>query len=447
MEMFQQFVLLCLCIFHLAAILYAQHEASSSYTAASTKLKYISDTNYIETGLAKSILLQYRRAKQQQVWSLRSFLDGIRNCYRFNLTRDSKYLIGTTFIHGNYDEQNILLDFNYTCTLIGLFIRLSREYQQGTPFISALELRPLKNNTYITQHWLAGTTSAAGCCAICLWYKDDAYDRVRWPYNLHKWDQRQKLLMLMKNLQADPCALQDYLWKGLNCSYPNDDSPRITSLNLSMSGLTEGFAHYVTNFKMLTSLNLGRNKLTGPLPVELIGKQKNNALELRYAYNLLLYSPHPLKYLVFVVLAALIGLWSLKRRKQLSGCTILLVYYILRVTNNFERVPYKGGFITVYHGQLVKSEVAMKMLSPSSSQGISPVEGGTHMSTTIAGTAGFLNTNTVDLSFKGEFDIISVGKAVEIAMASVSSKVNRRPLMNQVVMVREQGNGSRITIK
>ncbi|KAK9192845.1 hypothetical protein WN944_003538 [Citrus x changshan-huyou] len=71
---------------------------------------------------------------------------------------------------------------------------------------------------------------------------DDAYDRVRWPYNLHEWDQHQKLLMLMvammihqfhglkENLQADPCAPQDYLWKGLNCSYPNDDSPRITSL-------------------------------------------------------------------------------------------------------------------------------------------------------------------------------------------------------------------------
>ncbi|KDO40802.1 hypothetical protein CISIN_1g0395051mg, partial [Citrus sinensis] len=111
MEMFQQFVSLCLCIFHLAALVYAEHEAGSSYTEASTKLKYISDTNYIETGLAKSILLQHRRAKQQQVWSLRSFPDGIRNCYRFNLTRDSKYLIRTTFIHGNYDEQNILPDF------------------------------------------------------------------------------------------------------------------------------------------------------------------------------------------------------------------------------------------------------------------------------------------------------------------------------------------------
>ena len=80
------------------------------------------------------------------------------------------------------------------------------------------------------------------CCAIRLWYKDDAYDRVRWPYNLNEWDQHQKMLMLMvammihqfhglkKNLQADPCAPQDCLWKGLNCSYPNDDSPRITSL-------------------------------------------------------------------------------------------------------------------------------------------------------------------------------------------------------------------------
>ena len=55
--------------------------------------------------------------------------------------------------------------------------------------------------------------------------------------------------------------------------------------------------------------------------------------------------------------------------------------------------------------------------------------------------------STVDLSLKGEFDIIYVGKAVEIAMASVSSKVNRRLLMNQVVMVREQGSGSRITVK
>ena len=84
----------------------------SSYTETSTKLRYTSDENYIETGLPKSILLQYRRMKQQQVWNLRSFPDGIRNCYRFNLTRNTKYLIRATFMYGNYDEQNNLPEFD-----------------------------------------------------------------------------------------------------------------------------------------------------------------------------------------------------------------------------------------------------------------------------------------------------------------------------------------------
>ena len=42
---------------------------------------------------------------------------------------------------------------------------------------------------------------------------------------------------------------------------------------------------------------------------------------------------------------------------------------VLRMTSNFERVLGKGGFGTVYHGKLDNDEVAVKMLSPSSSQG------------------------------------------------------------------------------
>lgn len=42
---------------------------------------------------------------------------------------------------------------------------------------------------------------------------------------------------------------------------------------------------------------------------------------------------------------------------------------ILRITNNFERVLGKGGFGIVYHGYLDGSQVAVKMLSPSSVQG------------------------------------------------------------------------------
>ena len=37
-------------------------------------------------------------------------------------------------------------------------------------------------------------------------------------------------LMKKVSWQGDPCAPQFLLWEGLKCSYPNADSPMITSL-------------------------------------------------------------------------------------------------------------------------------------------------------------------------------------------------------------------------
>lgn len=43
---------------------------------------------------------------------------------------------------------------------------------------------------------------------------------------------------------------------------------------------------------------------------------------------------------------------------------------VLRITNNFQTIIGKGGFGTVYHGLLSDgTQVAVKMLSPSSTQG------------------------------------------------------------------------------
>lgn len=42
---------------------------------------------------------------------------------------------------------------------------------------------------------------------------------------------------------------------------------------------------------------------------------------------------------------------------------------ILTISNNFERVLGRGGFGIVYHGYVNNTPVAVKMLSPTSTQG------------------------------------------------------------------------------
>ncbi|KAH7544130.1 hypothetical protein JRO89_XS15G0113500 [Xanthoceras sorbifolium] len=81
---------------------------------------------------------------------------------------------------------------------------------------------------------------------------------------------------------------------------------------------------------------------------------------------------------VSVLVAALSILWILKTRNQgipwNNGSLELknrrFSYSdVVRVTDNFERIIGEGGFGTVYHGNLDDTQVAVKMLSPSSIQG------------------------------------------------------------------------------
>jgi hypothetical protein len=99
----------------------------------------------------------------------------VRNCYRINVTSGTKYLIRATFYYGNYDNENYLPQFdlllganlwaklkfpNATYTIRGEIIYTpSLDYIQlclvnigkGTPFISAIELRTLTNEVYVTN--------------------------------------------------------------------------------------------------------------------------------------------------------------------------------------------------------------------------------------------------------------------------------------------------------
>ncbi len=154
-------------------------QANLSYTEPTTGINYISDAAFIDTGISNRISDEFKDRDEQQTWSLRSFPEGIRNCYRINFKNGTKYLIRATFLYGSYDGQSKLPQFDLhlgpnmwdTIKIKSISLDVFKElihvpslnYLQiclvntslGTPFISAIELRPLNNSTYVSNTSLA----------------------------------------------------------------------------------------------------------------------------------------------------------------------------------------------------------------------------------------------------------------------------------------------------
>ena len=151
-------------------------QAGVNYTEPSLAINYVSDADFINTGVSGTITSEeISRHSQRQLWRLRSFPEGKRNCYKISVTRGSKYLIRTVFLYGNYDGKNLLPLFDLllgpnhwdTVTVYNASIDQSKEIiyvpsldfvqiclvntGNGTPFITTIELRTLKNDTYVTQ--------------------------------------------------------------------------------------------------------------------------------------------------------------------------------------------------------------------------------------------------------------------------------------------------------
>jgi hypothetical protein len=145
-----------------------------NYSQPDTGINYISDAEFIDSGVSKSIAPTEDIIKQQLNY-LRSFPNGVRNCYRINVTSDTKYLIRVSFYYGNYDNLNkppqfdlhfgpnvwVTVKFtNVSCIVTSEIIYTpSLDYIQpclvntgkGTPFISVIELRTLNRDSYITD--------------------------------------------------------------------------------------------------------------------------------------------------------------------------------------------------------------------------------------------------------------------------------------------------------
>lgn len=146
----------------------------SPYEETFTGLRFSSDEEFIRSGKIGRIRENPERyAKPYE--TLRYFPDGIRNCYNLNVEKGRTHLIVARFVYGNYDGFDLKPKFdlylgpnlwatvdlqrlvNGTAEEI-LHIPTSNSLQiclvktgETTPLISALELRPMGNDSYITK--------------------------------------------------------------------------------------------------------------------------------------------------------------------------------------------------------------------------------------------------------------------------------------------------------
>ncbi|KAI5336888.1 hypothetical protein L3X38_016157 [Prunus dulcis] len=180
----------------------------------------------------------------------------------------------------------------------------------------------------------------------------------------------------------------------------------LQTLDLSNNNLTGPLPEFVSQLPNLKILNLEKNKLTGSVPAGLIQKSNDGLLSLSFCENQNLTAPiscgkdkkkkKKKDNFVVPVIVSVVGilililtvaavLWRLKRKRKHADVTDstpsiqqgplepsqrqFTYSEVLEITHNFERIVGRGGFGTVYHGYIDDTQVAVKMLSPSSIQG------------------------------------------------------------------------------
>ncbi|XP_045789578.1 probable LRR receptor-like serine/threonine-protein kinase At1g05700 [Trifolium pratense] len=221
---------------------------NSDYSSLETKINYISDAKFIDTGESKRV--NGNIPVKQQLQYVRSFPIGVKNCYRIDVTNGTKYLIRASFYYGNYDNLNDPPQFDLTfganvwdtvkftnlsgITTSEIIYTPLLDYIQpclvntgtGTPFISAIELRPLNKEAYVSYSAksilsLFFRFDIGSITNLEYRYKDDVYDRVWLPF---EWNGMKQLStdegLLTKSIYNAPAIVMRTAATPVNVSAP-----------------------------------------------------------------------------------------------------------------------------------------------------------------------------------------------------------------------------------
>nr|BAJ91979.1 predicted protein [Hordeum vulgare subsp. vulgare] len=194
----------------------------TGYVDHTTGLSYTTDAGFIDAdaGNNHNISVEYiTPSTPKSSYSVRSFPSETRNCYTLSsLVSGFKYLIRGEFLYGNYDDLNTLPIFDlyigvnfwtkvnileagtavYTEAIMvvpnGSLQVCLMKTSSGTPFISGLDLRPLKNKLYplanetqalvLLYRFNFGPTDSHDIIR----YPLDPYDRIWFPFIVHATD-------------------------------------------------------------------------------------------------------------------------------------------------------------------------------------------------------------------------------------------------------------------
>ncbi|KAK1618696.1 hypothetical protein QYE76_024213 [Lolium multiflorum] len=190
-------------------------QGETGYVDNGTKLVFTPDNGEFtdDAGICHNISSDHITESLETTWyTVRSFAAGARNCYTLrSLVAGLKYLIRARFMYGNYDGLNrppafdLHIGVNYWYTvnitepdavkLVEAIVVVPDDFVHvclintgsGTPFISGLDLRPLKQTIYpqVTKAQGILLFQRRNFCSAdknnVIRYPDDPHDRLWFP--------------------------------------------------------------------------------------------------------------------------------------------------------------------------------------------------------------------------------------------------------------------------